>query len=67
MFSLLALRHGLLPGSPGTAALDPAIAAAAPLDYLRGAREQRLQRVLSNSFGFGGTNCSVVLARADAA
>ena len=67
VFSLLALRHGLLPGSPGTAALDPAIAAAAPLDYLRGAREQRLQRVLSNSFGFGGTNCSVVLARADAA
>jgi 3-oxoacyl-[acyl-carrier-protein] synthase-1 len=27
-------------------------------------REARLGRVLSNSFGFGGSNCSVVLGAA---
>ncbi len=66
VLSLLALREGLLPGSPGTAALDPAIAEVAPLDYLLSPRAGEPRRVLSNSFGFGGTNCSLVLARGDA-
>jgi 3-oxoacyl-[acyl-carrier-protein] synthase-1 len=52
----LTLRHGLLPGSLNTQALDPAL----PLNYLLGNREQAVSRVLSNSFGFGGTNCSLV-------
>jgi 3-oxoacyl-[acyl-carrier-protein] synthase-1 len=34
-------------------------------DYLLGSREARVRRVLSNSFGFGGTNCSLVLGTAD--
>ncbi len=52
----LALTHGLLPGSPHTVTPDPAI----PLDYQLRARAGRLRRVLSNSFGFGGSNCSLV-------
>ena len=52
----LALTHGLLPGSPHTLTPDPAI----PLDYRLSARAGRLRRVLSNSFGFGGSNCSLV-------
>ncbi len=56
----LALSDGLLPGSPGTESLDPAL----PLDYLLAPRPARVARVLSNSFGFGGSNCSLVFGRA---
>ncbi len=66
VISLLALRDGLIPGSPGTATLDPAIAGADGLDYRITPRAASVRRVLSNSFGFGGTNCSLVLGRADA-
>jgi 3-oxoacyl-[acyl-carrier-protein] synthase-1 len=66
VFSLLALRHGVLPGGVGATALDPAIASVAPLNYLLEACPSAPRRVLSNSFGFGGTNCSLVLARGDA-
>jgi 3-oxoacyl-[acyl-carrier-protein] synthase-1 len=57
MICALALTHGLLPGSPHTAMADPAI----PVNYLLSARSGRLRRVLSNSFGFGGSNCCLVL------
>ncbi len=53
----LALQHELLPGSPNTENLDPAI----PLQYLLRPREGKLRHALSNSFGFGGSNCSLVL------
>jgi 3-oxoacyl-[acyl-carrier-protein] synthase I len=56
----IALREGLLPGSANTRALDPAIA----IDYLLANRNAPIARVLSNSFGFGGSNCSLVLGRA---
>jgi 3-oxoacyl-[acyl-carrier-protein] synthase I len=56
----LALRHGFIPGGAGTRELDPALHAR----YELGSRDARLRRVLSNSFGFGGTNCSLVLGRA---
>lgn len=56
----LALQHGLLPGGLNTQQLDPAL----PLNYLLDNREQRVSRVLSNSFGFGGTNCSLIFGRA---
>ena len=52
----LALQHGLLPGGLHTRQLDPAL----PLNYLLDNREQPVKRVLSNSFGFGGTNCSLI-------
>jgi 3-oxoacyl-[acyl-carrier-protein] synthase-1 len=54
------LTHGLMPGSVNTERLDPAI----DLDYLRENRTNAgLRRALSNSFGFGGSNCSLVLER----
>jgi 3-oxoacyl-[acyl-carrier-protein] synthase-1 len=57
----LGLQHGLMPAGLNTEQLDPAL----NLDYLLENREQPVTRVLTNSFGFGGTNCSLVLARAD--
>jgi 3-oxoacyl-[acyl-carrier-protein] synthase-1 len=55
----LALQHGLLPGGLNTQQLDPLL----PLNYLLENREQPVRRVLSNSFGFGGTNCSLIFGR----
>ena len=52
----LALQHGLLPGGLNTRQLDPAL----PLNYLLDNRKQPIKHVLSNSFGFGGTNCSLI-------
>lgn len=57
----LALVHGFLPGSAGTQTLDPAIA---PLRYLLQPKAAPLQHALSNSFGFGGSNCSLIFSRA---
>lgn len=56
----LVLQHGLLPGGLNLQQLDPAL----PLNYLRQNREQAVSRVLSNSFGFGGTNCSLIFGLA---
>ncbi len=57
----LALQHGLLPAGLNTQQLDPTLA----LDYVLENRAQPVGRVLSNSFGFGGTNCSLIFGRAD--
>ncbi|MDP2238787.1 MAG: beta-ketoacyl-[acyl-carrier-protein] synthase family protein [Burkholderiales bacterium] len=56
----LVLQHGLLPAGLNTRQLDPAL----DLDYLLDNREQPAAHVLSNSFGFGGTNCSLIFSRA---
>ena len=56
---LLALEHGIVPGSPGTRQRDPALRA----DYRMGTERGALRRVMSNSFGFGGSNCSLVFGR----
>jgi 3-oxoacyl-[acyl-carrier-protein] synthase-1 len=57
----LALQHGLLPGGLNTRELDAAL----KLNYLLDNREQPLSHVISNSFGFGGTNCSLIFGRAN--
>ncbi len=59
----LAIQHGLLPAGLNTQQLDPTLA----LDYVLENREQRVTRVLSNSFSFGGTNCSLIFGRTDKA
>ncbi|HYM41836.1 MAG TPA: beta-ketoacyl-[acyl-carrier-protein] synthase family protein [Steroidobacteraceae bacterium] len=56
----LALRHGLMPAGVNTRSLDPAL----PVSYVRESRRARLDAVMSNSFGFGGSNCSLVLGKA---
>lgn len=57
----LGLQHGLMPGGINTCQRDPDL----PLNYLLDNRPQRVDRMLSNSFGFGGTNCSLVFGRAN--
>lgn len=57
----LVLQHGFLPAGLNTRQLDPAL----DLDYVLEHREQPVARILSNSFGFGGTNCSLIFGRAD--
>jgi 3-oxoacyl-[acyl-carrier-protein] synthase-1 len=56
----LALQHGFTPGGVNTRTPDPGIA----IRYLSANADAAPRRVLSNSFGFGGTNCSLVLGRA---
>ena len=60
VISALALQQGFMPGGVNTHQVDPDL----PVDYLLHNREQAPQHVLSNSFGFGGTNCSLVFGRA---
>jgi 3-oxoacyl-[acyl-carrier-protein] synthase-1 len=54
---MLAIEHNLLPGGMHTLNIDPALHA----NYRLENRSARLRRVLSNSFGFGGSNCSLIL------
>jgi 3-oxoacyl-[acyl-carrier-protein] synthase II len=55
----LTLKHGVVHPTINLHAPDPAC----DLDYVpNAAREARVTRVLSNSFGFGGHNCSLALA-----
>jgi 3-oxoacyl-[acyl-carrier-protein] synthase I len=56
----LALQAELMPAGVNTREVDPAL----PVRYLRENRTGRLSHVLSNSFGFGGSNCSLIFARA---
>ncbi len=54
---LLCLQHGLLPRSLNTQNLDPELRAGILLQT----EHRPIRRALSNSFGFGGTNCSLLL------
>jgi 3-oxoacyl-[acyl-carrier-protein] synthase I len=56
----LALQNGLMPAGLNTSAVDPAL----HVNYLLENRQQKVSRVMSNSFGFGGSNCSLILGRA---
>jgi len=60
IISILAIEHGLMPGSAHTRRIDPAM----KCNYQIEPRNARVKRVLSNSFGFGGSNCSIVLGAA---
>lgn len=57
LVGVLALGAGFIPGSCNTRTLDPALGAPIALRNQPAA----LRTVMSNSFGFGGSNCSLVL------
>ncbi len=59
VISALALTGGYLPGGINTTRPDPALG----LRYLTATRALPPQRILSNSFGFGGSNCTLILGR----
>jgi 3-oxoacyl-[acyl-carrier-protein] synthase-1 len=56
----VALQNDFSPAGINTTGVDPTMG----IQYLLENRRGRISRVLSNSFGFGGTNCSLVLGRA---
>jgi 3-oxoacyl-[acyl-carrier-protein] synthase-1 len=59
VISLLAIEHGLKPGTVNTTALD---ADCGPQIRLQPAHGE-VRYALSNSFGFGGNNCSLVFGK----
>jgi 3-oxoacyl-[acyl-carrier-protein] synthase II len=62
VFSALSLHHGLIPPTINYDNPDPQC----DLDYVPNvARNADLKFVLSNSFGFGGTNACVIMRRAE--
>jgi len=52
----LALEHGLLPATLNSTAIEPGLESMVLLEN----RAAKVRRALSNSFGFGGSNCSLV-------
>jgi 3-oxoacyl-[acyl-carrier-protein] synthase I len=64
IYSLLMMQNGFICESANIDALDPAFG---DVDVVRKRRDGvELRAVLSNSFGFGGTNASIVLKHVDA-
>ena len=59
LIAVLAIEEGLIPGSPGTRTIDPQLRA----NYVVSGREAAIAVAMSNSFGFGGSNCSLVFGR----
>jgi 3-oxoacyl-[acyl-carrier-protein] synthase-1 len=56
----LAIQQNLMPGGLRTTTVDPKLT----LHYLCENRRATVRRALSNSFGFGGANCSLIFGRA---
>ena len=56
----LAVQHDVMPAGLNTTAVDSSLG----VNYLLENRRGKIARVMSNSFGFGGSNCSLILGRA---
>jgi len=56
LICVLSLRERLIPGSVNTQRVDPAL----HVRYVLNTRHDAPRRAMSNSFGFGGSNCSLV-------
>ena len=59
VFACLCLEHGFIPASLNTRQPDPKLSAAIVLTP----QWRPLDVVLSNAFGFGGTNCSLLFGK----
>ena len=58
LYSVISITRGFVPPCLGVENVDPRL----QLDLVTGqAREQRVRRVLTSSFGFGGNNCCIVI------
>lgn len=57
--AMLCIQYNFMPGSLNTSRLDPSLQSG----YLMETREDSVNRVMSNSFGFGGCNCSLIFGR----
>jgi 3-oxoacyl-[acyl-carrier-protein] synthase-1 len=57
MIAALCIRHQFLPGCLGVTELDPSFRTR----VLVRNEAAKVRRVMSNSFGFGGINCSLLL------
>jgi 3-oxoacyl-[acyl-carrier-protein] synthase-1 len=60
IYSLLMMQNGFIAPSINVSELDPALRAE---EIVTETRDAELDTVLSNSFGFGGTNASLVLSK----
>lgn len=60
IYSLAMMEHGFIAGSINVDEPDPAVA---DMPLVTRSRDAQVRTVLSNSFGFGGTNASLVLRR----
>ena len=60
IYCLLMMRDGFIAGSANIANLDPACES---FPIVRESRDAELRTVMSNSFGFGGTNAALVFGR----
>ena len=56
VIAAMCLTRGFVPGTVNTTRIDPSLRSQVLLEN----REQTVRRVLSNSFGFGGNNCSLI-------
>ena len=63
VITLLSLESGLMPGNLNSRQLDPICGPQVRLANARG----RVRHAMSNSFGFGGSNCVLLFAGAEAA
>lgn len=60
IYCLLMMRDGFMAGSANIGELDPAVEG---FPIVRESRDVQLNTVMSNSFGFGGTNAALVFGR----
>ncbi len=60
IYSLLMMKHGFISGSANVKELDPE---AQGMNIATRAQEAELNKVMSNSFGFGGTNATLIFQK----
>jgi 3-oxoacyl-[acyl-carrier-protein] synthase-1 len=59
VITLLAIENSFIPGNLGRGAADPELVTSVQTEF----SEQGVEIAMSNSFGFGGSNCSLIFGR----